>query len=449
VWDIFSSLRLTIFLLILLAATSVLGTIILQNGTPQQYLAEYGPRLSRILGFFGLFDMYHSWWFRAILVVLALNVVFCSLKRLPSVWRQVFHPRVEMNPEHIQAQPFKRSFQVVEEKADLEDELERGIHRAFGKPVRKEDSRQDVLYFEKGRYGRLGVYLAHLSLIVILVGGMIGSVFGFRGVVSILEGQTVDHALLSRNGRSIAYPLGYQVRCDDFDISYYDSPGPEKFVSEYTSTLSILEQGQEVRREKVRVNHPMRHRGLRFYQSSYGNEAELLLEVRQKGGGVSQEFRVSRGERVNIPGHDLVLQFLGYFPEVHDFGEGVQLLILRKDQAPRRIWLFKEMPDYDKKRGGILVFTLKDIFKKDFTVLQVTKEPGTWVVWVGCALLMVGIIMAFFVPHRRVWLYVSRGEKGDATEVLLGGNSHRNRVGFEREFGEIIERLERVGLRAT
>ena len=447
VWNIFSSLRLTVFLLILLAATSVLGTIILQNGTPQQYLAEYGPRLSSILDFFGLFDMYHSWWFRAILALLALNVVFCSLKRLPSVWRQIFHPRLDLSPPSIQAQPFTRTFQVAKGGNGLGEEIEGGVRRFFGRPVRVETSERLLLYFEKGRYGRLGVYVAHLSLIVILVGGMIGSVFGFRGMVSILEGQTVGHIHLNRNGRSVAYPLGYQVRCDDFDISYYDSPGPKKFVSEYTSTLSILENGQEVRREKVRVNHPMAHRGLKFYQSSYGSEAEVLLQVRQREGDASQEFRISRGERVSVPGHDVVFQLLRYFPEVHDFGEGVQLLFLPKDQAPRRIWLFKEIPDYDEKRGGPFILTLKDILLKDFTVLQVTKDPGTWVVWIGCALLMIGIIMAFFIPHRRLWVHIPR-EKGKPMEVLLGGSSHRNRVSFESKFGEIVRRLEHIGLKA-
>lgn len=446
VWNIFSSLRLTIFLLILLAATSVLGTVILQKGTPQQYLAEYGPNLARILDFFGLFDMYHSWWFLAILALLVLNLVFCSLQRLPGVWRQVFHPRIDLSPSGIQAQPFTRTFQAAKEGKDPGEEIERSIPRFFGNPRRIEKSQGSLLYFEKGRYGRLGVYVAHLSVIIILVGGMIGSVFGFNGLLRIVEGQTEDSILLRKNGRFVRYPLGYQVRCDDFDISYYDTPGPEKFVSEYTSSLSILENGQVVRREKVRVNHPMKYGGLKFYQSSYGNEVEVGLRVRQRGDDASYEFMVREGERMSVPGSDVVFQLLGYFPEVHGYGEGVQLALFPKDQTPRRIWLFKKVPDFDEKREGNLIFTLNDIFVRDFTVLQVSRDPGVWVVWIGCALLIVGPIMVFFVPHRRLWVQISR-ETGKPMRVLLGGNANRNRVTFEREFAEIVQHLEQIGLK--
>jgi cytochrome c biogenesis protein len=446
-WRALSSLKLTIALLILLAAASVLGTVILQHGTPEQYLAEYGPNLSRILNVFGLFDMYGSWWFRALLGLLVLNVVFCSTERLPLVWPQIFHPRIDLSASRVQALPFTRTFRVSREKGSPAGEIEETIRRSFGRPVRHETSEGLLLFFERGRYGRLGVYIAHLSLILILLGGMIGSIFGFKGVVRILEGETVDRVFLNQNGRSTPYPLGYQVRCDDFEISFYDTPGPEKFVNEYTSTLSILEDGQEVRRETVRVNHPMTYRGIKFYQSSYGQEAEVLLQVRERGREGAQELWLGRGERIGVPGHDMTLQLMGYYPEVHDFGEGVQLLLFPKDERPRRIWLFRQMPDYDERRGGAFVFTLKDILLKDFTVLQVSREPAIGVVWVGCGLLIVGIFVAFFVGHRRLWVRMSKeGER--PIRVFLGGTVHRNKVGFEREFGDIVRRLEEIGLKA-
>jgi cytochrome c biogenesis protein len=448
VWSTFSSLRLTIFLLILLAATSVLGTIILQNGTPQQYLAEYGPKLVRILGFFGLLDMYHSWWFLAILVLLVLNLVFCSLKRLPTAWRQVFHPRIDLTATSIHAQPFTKTFQVSKKKQKFEEELERGVDRVFGRSARIETPERLLLYFEKGKYGRLGVYVVHLSIIVIIVGGMIGSVFGFSGILKIAEGETVETILLRKDGRFVHYPLGYQVRCDDFDITYYDTPGPEKFVSEYTSSLTILENGQEVRREKVRVNHPLTHGGLKFYQSSYGKEAEVGLRINKRGEDTPYEVHVREGERESVPGSDLVFQFLQYFPEVHQVGEGIQLALFPGNKPPRRIWLFKEVPDFDEKRGGEFVFALNSILIRDFTVLQVGKDPGVWVVWIGCGLLILGLIMAFFIPHRRLWVHISR-EHEKPGKVLLGGTTNRNSVGFEREFAGIIRRLEQIGLRAV
>ncbi|NIO05501.1 MAG: hypothetical protein GTN74_13075 [Proteobacteria bacterium] len=448
VWNLFSSLRLTIFLLILLAATSVLGTIILQNGTPEQYLAEYGPNLTRVLDFFGLFDMYHSWWFLAILALLVLNLVFCSLERFPILWRQIFHPRIDLTPKSIQAQPFTRNLRATKAGKGLGEEIQKNIRHFLGEPKRFEGSDRLLFYFEKGRYGRFGVYVAHLSIIIILIGGMAGSVFGFKGVVRIIEGETVDQVSLRKNGRYVGYPLGYQVRCDEFDISYYDTGGPEQFVSEYTSSVTILENDREVRREKIRVNHPMTHGGLKFYQSSYGQEAEVFLQVSEREGDASYEVQIRQGQRVRIPGDRSALQMLGYFPEVHTFGEGVQMALFSRDEPPRRIWLFRKFPDFDEKRGGRLVFTLKDVLIREFTVLQVAKDPGVWVVWIGCILLIFGTVMAFFVPHRRLWVHIST-KNGKPREVLLGGNAHRNKVGFESELAGIIQRLEQIGLKVT
>ncbi len=149
-----------------------------------------------------------------------------------------------------------------------------------------------------------------------------------------------------------------------------------------------------------------------------------------------------------MPGDGSALQMLGYFPEVHTFGEGVQMALFSRDEPPRRIWLFRKFPDFDEKRGGRLVLTLKDVLIREFTVLQVARDPGVWVVWIGCILLILGTIMAFFVPHRRLWVHISIKD-GKPREVLLGGNAHRNKVGFEREFAGIIQRLEQIGLKVT
>src|SRR5512136_2969844 len=89
-FDLFRSLKLTIFLLILLAILSIIGTVITQNAASEEYIQRYGISLYEVLDFFGLFDMYHSWWFSTILLLLVANLVACSLHRFPGVWNQFF-----------------------------------------------------------------------------------------------------------------------------------------------------------------------------------------------------------------------------------------------------------------------------------------------------------------------------------------------------------------------
>ena len=90
-YDLFRSLKLTISLLILLAILSIIGTMITQNATRAEYIQRYGIRLYEVLNFFNLFDMYHSWWFSAILLLLVINLITCSLHRFPGVWKQISH----------------------------------------------------------------------------------------------------------------------------------------------------------------------------------------------------------------------------------------------------------------------------------------------------------------------------------------------------------------------
>src|SRR4030066_2281046 len=88
-FDFFRSLKLTIFLLILLAILSIIGTLIKQNAPSEEYIHRYGIQLYNVLEFFNLFDMYHSWWFSAILLLLVVNLIACSLHRFPGAWSQI------------------------------------------------------------------------------------------------------------------------------------------------------------------------------------------------------------------------------------------------------------------------------------------------------------------------------------------------------------------------
>ena len=90
-YDLFRSLKLTISLLILLAILSIIGTLIAQNASRLDYIQRYGPGLYEVLNFFNLFNMYHSWWFSTILLLLVINLITCSMQRFPGVWRQISH----------------------------------------------------------------------------------------------------------------------------------------------------------------------------------------------------------------------------------------------------------------------------------------------------------------------------------------------------------------------
>ena len=73
-WRFFSSVKLTLFLLIVLAAISIIGTVIPQQEEAVRYAQNISPSLARFFSFLQLFDMYHSVWFRIIMGFLTLNL---------------------------------------------------------------------------------------------------------------------------------------------------------------------------------------------------------------------------------------------------------------------------------------------------------------------------------------------------------------------------------------
>ena len=349
--NILSSVRLTIPLLILLAALSIIGTVIPQNATEQQYLRQYSKETYYILKGFGLLNMYHAWWFMGVLILLAINLIVCSVKRLPGVWRQ----------------------------------------------VRK----------SRSNYARLGTYLTHLSILLILVGALIGALWGFKGYVEIREGETVEGFVLNGPQQEVR-PLGFQVRCDAFRVDFYPDGSPREFLS----TLTFIDGNRVViDHAPLRVNHPLSYRELSFYQSSYGISASTVIEVRGKG--PARTMQLGEGEVKPIPGTDAELGIMQYEEQVHNFGSGILLVLFAPNAAPEGFWLFTgQQTKQGSVRKGAFTFTLKALEKKNYTGIQVTHDPGLPIVWAGCSLLVIGLVVTFTLR---------RPPKGKASEEHQGG----------------------------
>jgi cytochrome c biogenesis protein len=443
-YDLFRSLKLTIFLLILLAILSIIGTLIIQNATRSEYVQRYGLGLYEVLNFFNLFDMYHSWWFSMILLLLVINLVTCSLNRFPGVWRQISHqPSTNgLEDSMLKALPYVEKVKAPNQAgAKLEEDIRSNLKKWFRNPRRMQTESGVTLYSEKGRFSRLGVYITHSSLLIILIGGILGSLFGFRGHVEILEGETVNQIFLRKKDQEVPKPIDFSVRCDDFNVTYYDLPGrKEKHVKEYTSLITILDNGKEVLKESVRVNHPLHYKGLAFYQSNYGAIHDVTLGIQWLGKKEKAVFKVLEGTTVPVPNSNNLIRVLQYSPEVHNFGEGVQVVLFKPNQEPQPFWLLKAFPKFDEQRKDEFILTFEGFTEKEYTGLSVTKDPGVWVVWVGCGLMIFGLIVSFFFSHQRVWVRIPKGSGG---EIVLAGSANKNRVSFEKTFGQLVERVRR------
>jgi cytochrome c biogenesis protein len=442
-FDLFRSLKLTIFLFILLAILSILGTLITQNASSSEYVQRYGGGLYEVLNFFNLFDMYHSWWFSAILLLLVINLIVCSLHRLPGVVGQISRGSgpEELKDTMLKALPYVEKVRISD-SVKREEDIRSCLKRWFADPKRNETESAITLYSEKGRYSRLGVPITHLSILIILIGGLMGSFYGFKGFVNILEGETVDRIFLRTKDQEIVKPISFSVRCDDFKITYYDIRRPEKLVKEYTSLLTILENGKEVLKKTVQVNHPLHYKGLAFYQSSYGVLHDVTLGIQRKDKREKSLLKSFEGETVPIPNSNTSLRVLKYAPQIHNLGEGVQVVVFKPNQEPRAFWVLKGSPEFGQPKGDEFILTFEGVSSREYTGLQVTKDPGVWVVWIGCGLMVLGLIVSFFFSHQRVWVRIPKSAGG---EISLAGSASKNRFGFEKAFGQLVDEVRSIG----
>jgi cytochrome c biogenesis protein len=440
-WDFFCSLRLTISLLIGLALTSIIGTVI-QQGPQREYLATLSETKIRLYSALGFFDMYHSWWFILLLYLLTLNLICCSIKRLPRVWKIVFEPVLLMDERFEKTLSNVQEFKMPGGKDELKERLASLLKAEFANPTVTEHNGAYHLFAQKYPWCRLGVYVVHLSVIIIFVGALIGSFFGYKAYVNIPEGGSVTQ-VDSRTGTKI--DLGYAVRCEKFSVSFYDTGAPKEFKS----ILTVLENGQPVKGYQnipIIVNDPLTYKGITFYQSSYGPTEEGALyhvSVRNRTGGAPVKLVARPGERIPLPG-GAFLSVMEATQNVNPFmkefdGPGAQVEFTPAGGRPQPFVILSEKYDsFNAQHGGDLVITFDGMDQKFYTGLQVAKDPGVLVVWLGCLLMVIGICMAFFMSHKRIWARISDGI------VTVGGSASKNPAGFELSFDELLQKLKKA-----
>ncbi|MBI4496122.1 MAG: cytochrome c biogenesis protein ResB [Deltaproteobacteria bacterium] len=434
-WSGLSSIRLTIALLIILAAVSIIGTVIPQNLPPQEYLRAYTPATYKILKILGFLDMYHSGWFVALLALLSLNLATCSWRGFRTTWKFFSHPQERLEESSWKALPFRQGFSRQTAPGDSFPPVRQTLDNLFHSPRIQHADGAYHLFAEKGKLSRLGVYFIHLSVLIILAGALIGTFFGFRGDLQLVEGESADQVVL-RGGKQ-AQPLGYKVKLEKFSVSFYPSGAPQEFKS----VVTIEEGGRTVRTEPLRVNHPLTYRGISFYQATYGAAGirKVVLAIQDRETGKELLIPAALEARMEIPGQPSSFMLADFDPNFQGMGPAFQVLLFDSKGPHNQFVLFKDHPELEDRRPGRWRFQVRDLDLKYYSGLQVTKDPGVWVVWAGCFLMMAGFYLAFFLSHRRVWVKLS--PRGEGTRVEVGGSTHRDRLGFGREFARLCQAL--------
>ncbi len=442
VWQFLSSVKLTVFVLLSLALTSIIGTLIPQNENPAEYVRAFGEFYYRIFYVLDIFDMYHSWWFQLLLILLVLNVVVCSVDRLSSSWKIIFVKKPSFQLSRFQRADDRETFTVPADVGSLQSLYAPQMSRAFSHSRVEPIDRGVCLFGEKGRWTRLGVYAVHLSVVLLLLGGLIGSLFGFEGFVNITEGETVASIRLRSNNS--VHPLGFEIRCDDFNISFYASGMP----SEYRSRLTILENGKPALQKDIIVNDPLRYRGINLYQSSYGKlpPRQVTLQIESQATGMRYKKTAAFGQVVAMPenlGTFTLRDYQNNYPfRGQNIGEVFLGTLSQDGQAPADIILPTRFPAFDKMRKGPVALSVAQFEPRYYTGLQVTRDPGVWVVYAGFMVMILGCFVTFFMSHQSLCIEITAAVNG--SQVTVSGLANKNKLGLQQKIVKFSEKLKRL-----
>ena len=408
-WKRLTSIKLAIALFLIIAGISMIGTFLVQNRPPEEYIRLFGVVGYKVMDFLGFFDLYHSFWFRFILLLFAINLILCSIERLPSLINFLKSRPFIKNPSAFNN--FSVHFEYkTDEPLDL---VKKKVEEVLKNNGFKTYIAENFFYGRKGVLSRFGPYITHLGIIVILAGAYIGSVSGFRARVTLLEGESTN--MIYEAKKITPIPLGFVIKCSKFVLEKYPNTDVPK---EYISEVEIYEDGNLILKKNIEVNHPLTYKGMKFYQASYGIAGlkEIILSVKKEDkyfevSFTSDEEKEVDGLRMRI--ERFIENYMGIGPAI----------ILSISQGERR----KTIPVFQDKRMGEIHkgisdfdIEIKNLEPLYYTGLEVTKDPGVEVVWIGCILGILGMIIAFYIPVRRV--YVSIFEEDKKRKVMIGGS---------------------------
>lgn len=435
-------------LLSLIAFFAVIGTLVPQREAAVELAGRLSPGMFFFLNKMQIFDLYHSLWFFFLMILLAVNLIVCSLDRFPMAWRRFRLLPVTQDDDVFKNLPEENSFQTTLKSSRAQAVVADLLKKRFRRFESDDKQPSRFFYAEKGRFSLFGVYIVHLSILMLIAGALIGFFSGMEGYVNISEGETVGAVSLRDGNQTLNLP--FDVRCDNFSIEFYKNGAPKS----YQSDLTFLRGNQVISSGKLRVNHPLEIEGFRFYQASYGAApgGKATLAV-LKNGVRMMEKTVMPGDVFDLPGASGAVEILRVEENLMRMGPAVKLVAwgAREEAA---LWVFQQIDEIQKMNPGMIeqvpmfnpgsfrpyLFVLSGVEEKYYTGLQVTRDPGTPVVFAAAVLFIGGLMLVLFSYFRQLWIRVD-GEN-ERVRVSIAGRSYKNKEGLEREVQYLLAELK-------
>nr|YP_008144735.1 cytochrome c biogenesis protein ccs1 [Grateloupia taiwanensis]AGO19752.1 cytochrome c biogenesis protein ccs1 [Grateloupia taiwanensis] len=414
-WNILktlSSLNFSIILLLLIALVSILGTIIEQDQSLLYYQTSYPilknkfyPFNWHTIIFFGLDHLYANWWFLWIIFLFFVSLIICTFSRqLPALknarnWKFLQQTKNMKKIKTFQSFSFASISNMIYSLNSCSYYV---FHRGYS------------VYAYKGLLGRIAPIFVHLSIILTLIGTIMGLFGGFMVQEMVPNGETFHLNNVIKSGVQSRLPYNLVGLINDFSIQY----NQDSSIQQFFSSVSIMSyEGKTLITKQISVNSPLIFNGITFYQTDWQVNA-LRFRLGQAPIMQKKLNTIQIGNKTiwfcNLPvsskeGINIVITGLKGELFLYDSNG----MLLKTCNVNQRVEIYNTS------------FIVKEIMAS--TGLQIKVDPGISVVYLGFFILIISVITSY-LSYSQIWV------KSAVDNMDLAGSTNRAVLAFEEDF---------------
>ncbi|NLE98216.1 MAG: cytochrome c biogenesis protein ResB [Propionibacterium sp.] len=383
-----------------------------------------------IADFVGLFRIFSSPIFLTVTIALAVSIIACTTHRLPNIHRQAYRPRTNVRDSFLNHAKLSAT---VDSPLPREETLAK-VREAIGKDRYRviDDPSGETVYSDRFHWAPFGTAASHAGYVIIMAAFLVSSVAGFRN-------DTFDMTI--GVPEEVGMGTGFVAEAVSFTDTYDEATGTP---IDYVADLRVTDMaGEELARQEVRVNTPLILDGVYFHQASFGVSAMVHIQddagATLFDGGIPLVYTTPDDTRTYgvevIDGVEIFAITNASGGATPGLGAGQVRFELYPEDTSEPIGAATVQPNQPATIGG---FTLTFEREQKYTSMIVKKDPGAVVLWIGCAFLIVGMIVTMTLKHRRQWLKVDETEHGSRIRMATTDKPDSVRT---RTFNDLAESI--------
>jgi cytochrome c biogenesis protein len=468
IWNFFSSVKVGVWLIVITLIASALGTIYPQqmyippNVTPSEFYEEQYGWSGKLYYLLGFHDLYGSWWYLILIASIGISLVICSIDRVVPLYRALKKQGVVRHEGFMKRQ---RLFGMTTPVGNQEDSFNK-VQENLKKRRYHVRTENGNLLAEKNRFSRWGPYVNHIGLIIFLIGAML----------RFVPQMYIDEVLWIREGETKVIPGTegqYYLKNESFLVEVYDK---EKDAEVFNETLervgSVVKNYQtdavlyerkgeivhgaepeleELKEHPIRVNEPLKHEGYALYQVDYKLNEFSTMSFNLIDKATEEEFGTLKVNLLNPTseydlGNGYRVELMSYFPDFYFDDDGNPA---SKSKVPNNPAFVFEMFTPATPDGEVSFLAIREnieplgenqyklqfagIETKNVSGLTVRRDYTLWILGVGGAIFMIGVIQGMYWNHRRIWIQ----RKGQ--EYWVAAHTNKNWYGVKKELELVLD----------